>query len=186
MFANLRSRFKISRHCFALRQCSGIVFRQFVLRYKTLRHHARQFSHFAFHALYPVACYTERWQVWVWKVAVICRIFFGAHGACFAGVWVKQYGSLLDGVAVFNLLDLPTHFVVDGLLHELETVEVFDLTTRAEFSPRFAHRHIGIASERTFLHVAIANANPCDDFVQLFGVSHGFVAAAHVGLGHDF
>ena len=186
MFANLRSRFKVSRHRFALRQRSGVVLRQFVLRYKTLSHHAGQFSHFAFHTFYPVACYTEWWQVWVREVAVIGRIFFGSHGACFAGIRVKQHGGLLDGVAVFNLLDLPTHFVVDGLLHELETVEVLDLATRAEFSARFTHRHVGVASERTFLHIAVANANPSDDFVQLFGVSHCLIAAAHVGFRHDF
>jgi hypothetical protein len=36
------------------------------------------------------------------------------------------------------------------------------------------------------LHVAVADADPGDDFVQLFGIGHGFFAAADVGLGHDF
>jgi hypothetical protein len=45
--------------------------------------------------------------------------------------------------------------------------------------------HETLASQRkAFLHVAVADADPGDDLVQL-GVGHGFLAAAHVGLGHD-
>ena len=35
-------------------------------------------------------------------------------------------------MAVFDLLDLPAHLVVDGLLHELEAVEVLDLAAGAQ------------------------------------------------------
>ena len=35
-----------------------------------------------------------------------------------------DHGGLLGGVAVFHLVELPAHFVVDGLLHELEAVQV--------------------------------------------------------------
>jgi hypothetical protein len=54
---------------------------------------------------------------------------------------------LLDGVAVFDLVDLPAHFVVDGLLHELETVQVLDLAARAQRLAGLAHRHVGVAAE---------------------------------------
>ena len=77
----------------------------------------------------------QRWQVWVGEVAVIGRIFLGAHGAGFARVGVEQHGGLLDGVAVFDLLDLPADFVVNRLLHELERVQVLDLAARAQRLP---------------------------------------------------
>ena len=93
---------------------------------------------------------------------------------------------MLDGVAVFDLFDLPAHFVVDGLLHELEAVQVLDFASRAQWRAGLAHRHVGVAAKRAFLHVAVTNANPGDDFVQLFGISHGFFARTNVGLGHDF
>ena len=36
------------------------------------------------------------------------------------------------------------------------------------------------------MHVAIANANPGHNFVQLFGIRYGLFAGANVGLGHNF
>ena len=88
-------------------------------------------------------------------------------------------------MAVFDLLDLPAHLVVNGLLHEAKAVQILDLTPGAQRRARLAHRHIGVATKAALLHVAVANANPGHDFVQLFGVGHGLGAGAHVGLGHD-
>ena len=79
-------------------------------------------------------------------------------------------------MAVFDLLDLPAHLVVDRLLHELETVQVFDLAPRAKLVAGLAHGHVGVAAEAAFLHVAVANTDPGDDFVQLFGVGHRLAA----------
>ena len=167
-------------------QLRSVVFGQGVVFDEALGHHAGQLGHFAFDALDPVAADHQRWQVRVRKVAVVGGVFLGAHGAGFARVGVEQHGGLLDGVAVFDLVDLPTHFVVDGLLHELEAVQVLDLAACAQLATGLAHRHVGITPEAAFLHVAVANADPGDDFVQFFGVGHGLFAAAHVGLGHDF
>ena len=88
-------------------------------------------------------------------------------------------------MTVFDLLDLPANFIVHGLLHELETVQVLDLASRAQGLAGLAHRYIGVAAERTLLHIAVANAYPGHDLVQLFGVGHGLLRGAHVGLGHN-
>ena len=88
-------------------------------------------------------------------------------------------------MAVFDLLDLPAHLVVNGLLHEAKAVQVLDFAPRAQRRAGLAHRHVGVATKAALLHVAVANANPGHDFVQLFGVGHGLGAGAHVGLGHD-
>ena len=89
-------------------------------------------------------------------------------------------------MAIFNLFNLPTHFKVDGLLHELEAVQVFNFAPCAQIVAGLAHRHVGIAPEAALLHVAVANANPSHNFVQLFGIGHRLIARANVRLGHNF
>jgi hypothetical protein len=54
------------------------------------------------------------------------------------------------------------------------------------FWPTGPHRHVGVATEAAFLHVAVANAYPLHQGVQRLGVGHGFRARTHVGLGDDF
>ena len=88
-------------------------------------------------------------------------------------------------MAIQNLFNLPPHLIVNGLLHELEAVQVLDLSPCAQRLAGAAHRHIGVAAKTSLLHVAVTNANPGDDFVQSLGVSNRFQARAHVGLGHD-
>ena len=88
-------------------------------------------------------------------------------------------------MAVLDLLDLPADLEVDGLLHELEAVEVLDLAARAQRCAGLAHRHVGVAAEAALLHIAVADADPGHDLVQLARIGHGLVAGTDVGLGHD-
>ena len=152
---------------------------------KTRCHHARQLRHLSPDALHPFLGNHQRRQIRVRKITVVRSVFLAAHGAGLAAVRVEQHGGLLDRVAVFDLLDLPQHLKVDGLLHELETVQVLDLAPCAQRGAGPAHRHVGIAAKTTLLHVAVANADPAHDLVQFAGIGHGFGAGAHVGLGHD-
>jgi hypothetical protein len=48
-----------------------------------------------------------------------------------------------------------------------------------------AHRDVGVAAERAFLHVAVADADPAHQRVQGLGIGDGFGGRAHVGLGDD-
>ena len=178
--------FKVGGHGLRLGQRGRVVLGQAVLLDKALGHGAGQLGHGGLDLLNPFGGNDQRRQVGVRKVAVIGRIFLGAHGAGFARVWVEQHGGLLDGVAVFELLDLPADFVINGLLHVAKRVQIFDLAARAQRLARLAHADVGIAAKRAFLHVAVANADPGDDFVQLFGVGHGLGTGAHVRLGDNF
>ena len=175
MAAGLRRRLEVRGHGLVLRESRRVVFRQTVVSHKTRRHDPWQLRHFGPHPFHPFGRNHQRWQVRVGEVAVVRGIFFGAHGAGFTRVGVEQHGSLLHGAAVFDLFDLPADLVVNCLLHELEAVQVLDLAPRAEFVARFAHRHVGVAAEAAFLHVAVADADPGDDLVQLFGIRHGFL-----------
>ncbi len=113
------------------------------------------------------------------------RLFLAAHRARLAGIRIEQHGGLLDLAAVLQRVDLPLHFVVDGLLHELERVQVLDLAARAERLAGTAHRHVHVAAERTFLHVAVADADPAHQRMQGFGIGHRLGGRSHVRLGND-
>jgi hypothetical protein len=92
---------------------------------------------------------------------------------------------LLYLAAVFEQVDLPLHFVVDGLLHEAKAVQVLDLAPRAEGRARPAHRDVGVAAKTPFLHVAVADVEPDHQRVQRLGVLHRLDARTHLGLGDD-
>ena len=113
------------------------------------------------------------------------RLFLAAHHARFSGVRIEQHGSLLYLPAVFQCVDLPLHLVVYGLLHELERIEVLDLAARTERLTGAAHRHVHVAAERAFLHVAVADADPAHQRVQRFGIGYRLGSGTHVRLGND-
>ncbi|EKE17220.1 MAG: hypothetical protein ACD_10C00561G0001 [uncultured bacterium] len=98
-------------------------------------------------------------------------IFLGAHDARHATIRVEQHGGLLNLAAFLNFVDLPLNFVIDGLLEETEGIEILDFAPRSQLVlPSGADGNIGIAAERAFLHIAIANADPAHQRVQHPGV----------------
>ena len=76
--------------------------------------------------------------------------------------------------------------MLDRLFEEAEGVEVLDLAARAELvGTHRPDRHVGVAAEGAFLHVAVADADPLDERVECLRVGHGFRGGPHVGLGDD-
>ena len=53
-------------------------------------------------------------------------------------------------------------------------------------APTGAHRDVGVAAERAFLHVAVADLQVPHQRVDLLQVRDRFLRRAHVGLGDDF
>ena len=184
--ASSRGGLKVGRSGLAGGEHVGVISRQAVGGYQPLGHDARQLGHVGLNAGDPFARDHQRWQVWVWEVAVVGRVFFGAHGTGFTRIGVKQDGGLLYGTPFLNFFNLPANLKVNGLLHKAKAVEVFNFAARAQLSAWLAHRHVGVTPKAALLHVAVANVNPGHKFVQLFGIGHGLSGRAHVGLGHDF
>ncbi len=164
----------------------GVINGQPVRFNQPLGHHTGQLRHGGLHARDPLARNDQWRQIRVGEIAVIGRIFFGAHGTGFASVWVKQNSCLLNRIAVFNLLNLPQDLKVNGLLHEAKAVQVFDLTPGTQLSAWLAHRDVGVAPKAPLLHVAVANTNPRYQFVKLFGIGNSLGAGPHIGLSHNF
>ena len=114
------------------------------------------------------------------------RVFLAAHRARFAAVGIEQHGGLADGATFLYFIDLPLHLEIDCLLHEAEGIQVLDLAPGAERFARAAHRDVGVAAKRAFLHVAVTNADPLHQCVQRLGIGDRLGGRAHVRLGDDF
>src|SRR5690606_28246648 len=129
----------------------------------------------------------DRQQVGIRKVAIVVRFFLRAQRARLALVWVVEARFLPNRPAAFEHVDLPRDFIIDRSLDEPERVEILDLATGTELLlARRPHRHVRIAAERAFLHVAVADLEIAHERVDLLHVRHRLFGGTHVGLGYDF
>ena len=115
------------------------------------------------------------------------RRLFRSHRSRLAAVGVPQAGLLDDRLAVPQRFGLACQFVVDRILDRLERVHVLDLNLGAEGSGRIGpNRHVGIAAEAAFLHVAIADFQELEDGSERAQISTGLGRGAEIGLADDF
>ncbi len=92
----------------------------------------------------------------------------------------------MDGAAVFQERYLASGLVIDSLLEKTERVEVFYFAASAKpVRSLWSHGYVGVATEGTLLHIAIADADPAHQRMQCFGIGHRFGATAHIRLGND-
>ena len=73
----------------------------------------------------------ERQQIGIGEIAVVVRLFLGAHRPRLAFVRIEQAGLLLDCAAFFDHADLPPSLMLDRLADEADRIEVLDLAARA-------------------------------------------------------
>ena len=90
----------------------------------------------------------ERQEVRIGEIAIIVRLFLGAHRPRLAGLGVEQARLLVDRAALLDDLDLAARLVFDGLADEADRVDVLDLAARAERS-RQARRTDTLTSARS-------------------------------------
>ena len=114
-------------------------------------------------------------------------LLLGAHGigAALGGV---PGAALLDHApAGLEDFDLALDFVFEGGADEAETVDVLDFGLGAEFVRALeADADVGVAAQRTLLHVAVGDAGVEKDLLETGEVLEGLVCSANVGLGDDF
>ena len=88
--------------------------------------------------------------------------------------------------ARFEHADVPFDFVLQRLLDEAERIDVLDFRLGAEFFlAARTHADVGIATQRAFFHVAIADAGVEDDLFQPRQIFVGFIGRTHVRLADD-
>ena len=100
---------------------------------------------------------------------------------------VPEARLLGDTAAGLQDADVALDFVLQRLLQVTEGVEVFYFNLGAElFRAAQAHAYVGVAAERAFLHVAIADAGVEQDLAQRGEIGVGLFGRAHVRFGDDF
>ncbi len=127
----------------------------------------------------------ERQQVRIGEVAVVMRLFLGAHRARLALAGIVEAGLLVDRAAILEDADLAARLDIDGLADEADRVDVLDLAARAEGLARAAHRDVDVGAQIALLHVAVAGAEIAQDGAQLRDIGLGLVGRAQIGLGDD-
>src|SRR5262249_53754350 len=82
--------------------------------------------------------------------------------------------------------DLARDLVLDGMVDELEAVDVLELDLGPELGVAgAAHGNVGVASERAFLHVAVGDPEPANELAKRAHGLRRLVGARDVRLGHD-
>ena len=114
---------------------AGVVVGEAVLAHEARGLLVRQLGQRRAHRLDGRVVDHERQQVRVGEVAVVVRLFLGAHRARLVLVRIVQARFLHDLAAALEQLDLALDLVVDRVLDEAERVEVLDLGARAELRP---------------------------------------------------
>src|SRR5580704_11997946 len=78
-------------------------------------------------------------------------------------------------------------FILDSFLKKAERVEIFYLDFGAKFiCAARADADVGVAAERTFFHVAVANSGVEHDLAKRREISVGLFGSTHVRLGNNF
>ena len=128
----------------------------------------------------------KRKQIGLRKISIIVRLLFRPHaiGPAFGGV--VQARLLLDPAAGLQHLLVALDLILQRLPDEAEGVDVLDFGLGAEFLlPARADADVGVAAQRAFFHVAVADAGVEDDLLQPRQVFPGLIGRGDVGLADD-
>jgi hypothetical protein len=176
--------FEIVSDCLLRHQNGGIIGRQ-AERHKPLFLVVRQFRQIGLQRLDEGVVEFQRQKVGIREVAVVVRLFLGAHRTGLALARIEQAGFLVDLAAILENGDLAAGFVLDGLADEADRVDVLDFAARAEIAARLAHRDVDVGAHRALVHVAVAGAEIAQDLAQLGEIGPGLVGGAQIRLGDD-
>ncbi len=92
-----------------------------------------------------------------------------------------------DAAAALDHADVPLNLVFQRLLQKAERIQILYFDLGAEFlRAAQPHAHIGVAAQRSFFHVAVADAGVQQNLPQRTQVGVGLVWRAHIRLGDDF
>ncbi len=126
-------------------------------------------------------------QVRLREIAVVVRFFLRSHGIRAARGLIPEARLLRNAPAALEDVDVTLDFVLQRLLQKAEGIEVFYFDLGAEFAGAArAHADVGVAAQRAFFHVAVADAGVQQDLAQRGQIRVSLFGRAHIRLGHDF
>ena len=114
------------------------------------------------------------------------RVLLAAHGLREAALRIPQPGFLHHRLAPIQHSGLAPDLVLDGLAHVFERVDVLQFGLGAQLLGAVQSQgHVGVATKRSFFHVAVADAQGSHQGAQRAHVLGRFFRRANVGLAHD-
>src|SRR5262249_11919361 len=118
---------------------------------------------------------------------VVVGLFLAAHGDSPFLYAVPQARFLNHPSAAFDYFNLAGDLVVDGLSNKSERIDVLQLGPRAELLlADLPYGHIGVAAQAPFLHVAVANVEVLEDFLETGEIVVSFFGRSDVWRCDDF
>ncbi len=168
-------------------QLQGVGFADAVFVDETRKRLFRKFRHRGANLFDPFVGNFKREKIRIREVPVVHRVFLRSHFACFVIVRVIETCGLYHFSAFTDQSNLAANFVVDSGLKEFKAVQVFNFAAGSEFFLALgSDRDVGVAAEITFLHIAVADADPHNEFMQRFCVCNGFCGASQFRFRNDF
>ena len=127
----------------------------------------------------------HRQQVWLREVAVVVRQLLAAHGPRLIALGIVEARFAGHLAAPFEDVNVPRDLVPDGAFDEAERVQVLDFGAFAKrLLARSPHGHVGVATHRTLVQVAIGDAQVARQRPQLAKERGGFGGGAQIGFRH--
>ena len=100
---------------------------------------------------------------------------------------IPEARFLGDAAAGFEDADVALDFIFEGFCEIAEGIEIFYFDLGAEFfCTAKTDADVGVATERAFFHVAVADAGVEKDLAKRGEVGVGLFGGAHVRLGDNF
>src|SRR5262245_16238030 len=178
--------FEVVGDVLALRQDIGVVRREAEVALEAAPARAGELRHAGADVVHPGLVDREGQQVGLREVAIVVGVLLRPHRAGLLPLGVPEPGLLDQALPRDDGAGLAAELVLDGVLDVAEGVHVLDLDLGAERGRACRpHRHVGVAPEAPFLHVAVADLVILQDGAQGAEIGTGLGGAAHVGLAHD-
>src|ERR1700724_790736 len=106
-------------------------------------------------------------QIGLREISVVVSFFLRAHGYRVAFSLVPEARFLWNAAAPLDYADVALDFIFESFLEVPERVEIFHFDFGAEwFGPAQADTHVRVAAQRTFFHIAIADAGVEQDLAE--------------------
>ena len=127
------------------------------------------------------------WQIWIWEIAIIHRIFLGAKRSRISLFIVPTASFLIESSTFFKNFYLTSKFCIDSTPNWWKWVNIFELNTRSKFFLAMrANRNIHITTQLSFFHIRIRSTTPTHQFLNFFKVREHISFGTKIWLCHNF
>src|SRR5215813_9772601 len=134
----------------------------------------------------PFCVNNKRQQIGLREIAIVVRLFLGTHAISPPLARIVEASFLDNFFTSFNYFDLTLNLISQSIANEAKRIHVLNFCLGPQLLfPAWTDAYIGIAAQRTLLHVAVADPGVEDDFFQAGKKLECLVRRRNIRLGHD-